>query len=135
MLAPLVEPCQPLVRRRPRLVGDIVGAAGKGVDRGEVRAQVGRHETRGDRKVLVVRARNPQALGVGGRSPLRLGDAGAMIGGARHHEQQVRHTIQVDQHDGLDCARAEGKRRALRAPADGPRQVQRRPTGPAARRG
>ncbi len=65
------------------------------------------------------------------RSPHRLGHTGAMVDGARHHEQQVGQPIEVDDDDRVDGAelpsalpRADDA--ALGAAADGARQVQQR---------
>ena len=55
-----------------------------------------------------------------------FGDAGAMIRRSRHREQQIRKPIQVDDHDWLDGVLAERQHRALRAPAHGAGQMQRR---------
>jgi hypothetical protein len=43
-----------LVRRGVPFVGDIVGAAGKGVDGFDRRRQAARHQDGGDREVLVM---------------------------------------------------------------------------------
>ena len=125
---PFVEQREALVGGATRLIGDVVGAAGEGIDGGDVRSQVGGDEPRRDRKVLVVLAGDAEAGRRSGDSPLGLGNAGAVIGGARHHEQQVGHAIQVDADDRLHGIGAKGERRPLRPPTDRPRQVQRRPS-------
>ena len=52
------------------------------------------------------------------------GDAGAMVGGSRHHEQQVRQSVDVRQQLRLERVRRRADHRPLGPPADGPRDVQ-----------
>ena len=62
---PAVEQRQPLGRGPRTLVGEIVGAPGKGVDGGDVRSDGGREQPRRDREVLVVTPGEALATDVG----------------------------------------------------------------------
>ena len=62
---PVVEIGNPVGRRPGALVGHVVGQPRERVDRRDVRAHAGREQTRRDREVLVVRLRQPLAVGVG----------------------------------------------------------------------
>ena len=58
---PVVEQPQAFGVRRARLVGEVVGPAGEGVDGGNRGAHPARQQERGHRKVLVMTPRDPGA--------------------------------------------------------------------------
>ena len=66
------------------------------------------------------------------RSPLDFRDAGAMVDGSRHGEEEIRQSIDVLQQLVLERSLAELHHRALGPAADGPRHVQGRTRGRAA---
>jgi hypothetical protein len=63
-ILPLVKQPKPLLCRAASLIGEIVGCAGKRVERRHVRTHVRRQQPRSDRKIFVVRPRQPLAFGV-----------------------------------------------------------------------
>src|SRR5204863_229779 len=67
------------------LVGQVVGAAREGVDRGQVVAEPPREQPRADGEVLVVPARDARAAGVGRRQPGGVDALGGGRGEAEAH--------------------------------------------------
>ena len=82
----LLPDCQPLEPAGVgSLVGQVVGAAREGVDRGQVVAEPPREQPRADGEVLVVPARDARAVRVGRRQPGGLDAHGGGRGEAEAH--------------------------------------------------
>ena len=63
---PLVQPRIPEVQGRVAFIGDVVGQSRKGVDGRDMRPHAPGQQMRGDREVLVVRARQVRTGRIGG---------------------------------------------------------------------